>query len=107
MESYPYLPLRTIAALEPLARDSKVSEVARSKRGFLTAYKKAGGKASNLSEYWRNRRDGFVARHLAQMVKNKRDWYGKNGAPTRQHLALIMWAYSPDVSGLRDYLKKS
>ena len=80
------LSLKTISKYEPEMEDLKVSEVARSSRGFLTAYKKAGS-ASNLNDYWKNRRLGFIARHNAQYKKN----------PThRRRLALIAWAYDPE-----------
>ena len=80
------LSLKTISKYEPEMRELKVSRVARSPRGFLTAYKKAGS-AGNLSDYWKNRRKGFIARHNAQYRKN----------PTyRRRLALIAWAYDPE-----------
>ena len=43
------LSLKTIRKYEPEMKRLKVSEVARSKRGFLTAYKKAGS-SKNLSD---------------------------------------------------------
>lgn len=71
---------------EPEMRRLKVSEVARSPRGFLTAYKRAGGNPNNLSEAWHNKRRGFIARHLVQYRQN----------PTqRRKLALNAWAYEP------------
>ena len=80
-------------------RDRGVSEVARSPRGFLTAYKRAGSK-TRLSPEWRMKRDGFVARHWTQAQKQARPLYetkGKYaGTPTRWHLALIAWGFSPD-----------
>lgn len=83
---YPWLSLKTIKKYEPDMRRLKVSEVARSPRGFLTAYKRAGGVAENLSEAWKRKRNAFIARHLAQ--------YKKNPTPRRK-LALIAWAYKP------------
>jgi hypothetical protein len=82
---YPWLSLVTISKYEPEMRALGVSKVARSPRGFLTAYKRAGSKG-NMSVYWRRRRNGFIARHLAQYRKN----------PThRRKLALIAWAFMP------------
>lgn len=63
-----------------------VSKVARSPRGFLTAYKRVGGSPSKLSEAWKRKRNGFIARHLAQ--------YNVNPI-LRRKLALIAWAYMP------------
>lgn len=83
---YHWLPLTVIRHHEPEMRRLGVSLVARSPRGFLTAYKRAGGDHRRLSDYWIRRRDGFIARHLAQFRVD----YGY-----RRWLALIAWAYMP------------
>jgi len=81
-----YLPLSEIAKYEPEMRRLKVSRVARSPRGFLTYYKKIGGKSGKVNEHWRVKREGFIARHLVQYNRN----------PTyRRFLALVAWAYRP------------
>lgn len=86
---YKHLPLSEIAKYEPEMRRLKVSIVARSPRGFLTYYKKIGGVPAKVSEHWRAKRNGFIARHLAQYSKN----------PTyRRFLALVAWAYMPAKS---------
>jgi len=86
MSKYRWLNLSTIRAYEPEMRRLGVSEVARSRRGFLTAYKRAGGDWQKLPDKWVKKRDAFIARHLAQYRKN----------PTyRRKLALIAWAYMP------------
>lgn len=80
------LSLKTISKYEPDMKRLKVSEVARSPRGFLTAYKRAGNE-KNLSENWKRKRKAFIARHLPQYEDN----------PTyRRRLALIAWAYDPE-----------
>jgi hypothetical protein len=98
-ESYPWLSLSKIKKYESLMRDRGVSKVARSPRGFLTAYKRAGTKV-RLNPKWRMKRDGFIARHWTQAKKQARPLYetkGKwKGTPTRWHLALIAWGFSPD-----------
>ena len=86
MANYPWLSLNVIAKYEPEMKRLGVSKVARSPRGFLTAYKRAGGIPSRMSEQWRRKRDGFIARHLAQ-YKVDRGY--------RRYLALIAWAYKP------------
>jgi hypothetical protein len=85
--NYKYIPLSEILEKEPEMEKLGVSEVARSKRGFLTYYKKIGGKKDKVNEEWENRRRGFIARHLAQY---------KNDHGYRRKLALIAWAYDPD-----------
>jgi hypothetical protein len=62
-----WLPPRCIAQHEPAMRRLGVSTVARSPRGFLTAWKRAGGDPAKLSAYWRRRRAGFIARHETQV----------------------------------------
>ena len=96
---YGYLSLEKVKGYEPLAKDRGVSTVARSPRGFLTQYKRVGGVASQLPELWK-KRILFIKRHLAQLVKNEESLFRKDGTPTRRHLALIMWAYSPIASEL-------
>lgn len=64
-----------------------VSEVARSPRGFLTAYRRAGGNAANLSTEWKKKRLAFIARHMAQYRKSP---------SYRRRLSLITWAYDPE-----------
>lgn len=86
--------LTAIARYVPIAKQRGVSTVARSPRGFLTAYRKAGGKKSKLSIYWRRRRAAFIARHMAH-VRKRGESLKKNGKPTRRALALMMWAYQP------------
>jgi len=87
--TYKYLSLREIAEYEPKMRRLKVSTVARSPRGFLTYYKKIGGIPAKVNERWQAKRNGFIARHLAQYNRN----------PThRRFLALVAWAYMPAKS---------
>lgn len=92
---YPFLSLTTIDQYIDLMEDWGVSEVARSKRGFLTAYREAGGHPNRLSPEWHAKREGFIARHMAQVIGNDEDLFRADGLPTRRHLALIAWAYSP------------
>lgn len=92
----------TRSAARAAARQG-VSEVARSPRGFLAAYGRAGGNPDSLSDYWYDRRNGFVARHMAQVRKHG-ELLWKDGAPTRRHLALAVWAYSPTPKRLETWL---
>jgi hypothetical protein len=83
----------------PLMKKWGVSEVARSPRGFLRAYADAGWRPEGLDPWWRNRRNNFVERHMAQVEKRDEPlWRGE--LPSRRHLALIAWAYSPDRAKL-------
>jgi len=85
-KKYSYMSLDRIKDKEPEMRKLGVSKVARSSRGFLTAYKRAKGNPDNLSEGWKKKRGAFISRHMAQYEKN----------PTkRRKLALNAWAYNP------------
>lgn len=85
MTKYPWLSLSEIAKYEPEMRRLKVSEVARSPRGFLTAYKRHG--RLRIGFAWIIKRRAFIARTLPQYRAN----------PTyRRWLSLIAWAYRPD-----------
>lgn len=102
----PWLSLAKINKYEPLMRKLGVSKVARGKRGFLRAYRSAGGKPAQLDyddysgQHWRDRRNAFVSRHMGQIEAKDEPLWDKNGNPTRRHLALIAWAYSPDARKL-------
>lgn len=95
---YRFLPLSVVEKYEPLAEELGVSSVARSQRGFLTAYKRAKT-SGNLSPEWHAKREAFIKRHMAQVAMRNEDLFDEDGNPSRRHLALIMWAYSP---GLRE-----
>jgi hypothetical protein len=95
MSQYEFLPLSTIREWILFMGTCYVSEVARSARGFLHAYQSACGDSRRLSPEWHAKRDGFIAQHMAQVIANNEDLFGDDGWPTRRHLALIAWAYSP------------
>lgn len=103
-----WLSLRVVEAAARAARNRGVSEVARGPGGFLTAFRKARGRPGHLGDHssgqaWRDRRNGFVARHAAQ-ADDEPMW--ASGAPTDRHLALAVWAYSPDSGRLERWLKR-
>jgi len=82
-----WLPLSTIRRYEPEMERLGVSKVARSGRGFLTAYKQAGGDPSRMSDYWVRKREGFISRFNPIWREHKTE---------RVRLALIAWAYVPE-----------
>lgn len=93
---FKWIPLDEVLFYEPEAVRSRVSEVARSPRGFLRAYEKARGDPNTMGRMkvpgikrfscWDKRRDEFIARHMKQYEKRK---------TRRRWLALVMWAYKP------------
>ena len=93
---YPFLSYTEARAHEAEARRLGVSEVARSSRGFMREYERAGTARAMAARplppgatggaTWGQKRDGFVARHLPSY----------RARPThRRYLALLMWAYRP------------
>lgn len=90
---YAFLSVPAVLALVPLARELGVSEVARGPAGFVHAYTKAGG-PDKLSDAWKEKRENFIRRHLAQAKARNESWWHLT-QPTRRHVALAMWAYSP------------
>lgn len=71
-----------------------VSEVARSRRGFMRHYEKnktpekmkCAIVPGSKTQTWNARRSGFIKRHMAQYRQKK---------TVRRWLALIMWAFFP------------
>jgi hypothetical protein len=92
---YRWLSYSQAASHIPDAEAQGVSEVARSPRGFMGEYKRAGSAAKMRdrpvpgypNQTWGDRRDNFIRRHLAQ--------YRLKATP-RRRLALLMWAFNPD-----------
>lgn len=99
-----WLAIGLVKQYEPIAKSRNVSEVARSSRGFLTQYKKAKGNPNAVSDEWAAKREAFIARHIGYVKKNGEKLWDDKG-PTRRHLALIMWAYSPTPSKLSNWIR--
>lgn len=85
--------------VSPVARgDPSIPPEDRRDEGFMVAYKNAGGNPRRLNNYWLRRREGFISRHMEQARLHGESLYESDGVtPTRRHLALMMWAYSPDA----------
>lgn len=96
----PYLKLHILELIEPFARRADVSHTGMSARGFLAAYKLASGEPSMMGRnpssghLWADERTRLINRHYAQARQN-REKFWKNGLPTRRHLMLMMWAFTP------------
>jgi hypothetical protein len=105
-EIYPYLDLIYARNVSPTARGSNPD-----KTGFFEVYQEVGGRPTLLKEIpatkntsWFDKRNGYIRRALAGAAAYppKTRWW-KNGEPTRRHLALIVWAYSPTPKRLNKY----
>lgn len=98
MKEYPVLSYKQAAAYLEEARKYKVSEVARSARGFMGQYKKYGGKWSVMKtkpvpkpyqkQTWEQRRANFIKRVMVQYRKNN---------TYRRFISLIMWGFMPKL----------
>ena len=98
--------------------DRKVSEVSRgimpskqTDQGFTQAWIGMKGNTAILNtpngyknQTWGERRDSFISRHMGQIKANDEKLF-KNGQPTRRHLALISWGYTPQRSRLEKWAK--
>ena len=109
----PWLPLYIAEACEPFAAQRGVSQVARSGRGFLSAYRVVSGEPAMLGfdphsgKHWTEVRRLFVNRFVQAARKGgEKMWLPrrKGEVPSRRHLALAMWAYSPTPRRLRNWL---
>lgn len=118
---WPYIPLKLVNALEPLAEFYNVSHKARglqkptkSDKGFLQIYRDAGGIPNKFNklpvraekqdgENWQHHRVDFCNRRYS-MIKRK-PGYGlydeKTGLPSVMHVNMLMWACSPDANGIK------
>lgn len=99
-----WLPLDVVEAAVVEAERRGVSERARSPGQFVEQYRAAGGDPERLDPAWRRKRDGFVARHMAQAEAGEEPLFSPDGKPTRRHLALAVWGYSPIPDALVDAL---
>jgi hypothetical protein len=122
----PYLPLSLVNSYEKLADYYNVSRKARglekpstSNEGFLVVYRKIKGNGSLMKNIpcrknkisgvnWERKRSIEVYGKLGQLKRMKLDFFHKSGAlkglPTKIHINMIMWAYSPYPSKLKKLL---
>lgn len=115
------LPLALVDAFESLADRWRVSEVARGlrtpdlrgdmprdwPRSFMLVYRRAGGRVERMPPWWQQERERFIKRHMAQVKAHDEPLFRPDGLPTRRHLGLIFWAYSPHPARLARLLTRS
>jgi hypothetical protein len=122
----PYLPLSLVNSYEKLANYYNVSRKARglekpstSNEGFLVVYRKIKGNGSLMKNIpckkskahgvnWDRKRAIEVYGKLGQAQRMKLDLFHKSGTlkglPTKIHVNMIIWAYSPYPSKLKKIL---
>jgi hypothetical protein len=108
--NYPLLSRDTITRLLPLIDERRVSLVARgiakgaTPQGFLQAYYRDElDDMATTGTTYRERRQGFIKRHMRPSVR----LWETNGAPSRLHLALVSWAYSPQPQRLKSWIRSN
>ena len=126
-DKFPFLKLRLIRSYEKLAIYYNISLKARgleksktSDDGFLVVYRKLKGKINKLKkcpiqknkpngENWYNKRNNQVKAKFSQSKKMKLKLFHDTGElkdlPTKIHVNMIMWAYSPFPDILKDRVK--
>jgi len=102
--SYPWLTLRTTRLVHQFLDIRGQKAVVRSARALLRRYEKAEGDPELIPEPLVRRRNNLVKKNLAQAAFRKEPWW-KNGQPTKRHFRMAAWAYSPDPTKLRDWIK--
>jgi hypothetical protein len=122
----PYLSLSLVNSYEKLANYYNVSLKARglekpitSDEGFLVVYRKVKGNANLMKTIpckkskingvnWDRKRTIVVSGKLGQAKSMKLDFFHKTGKlkglPTKIHINMIMWAYSPYLIKLKKLL---
>lgn len=126
--SKPYLYPSQISSLEFLAKYYDISKKARglekpttSDEGFLVIWRRVKGDKKQLrnlpvkksvpqGQTWDKQRNNFIIRRLS-MIKNAKDklYYTSGpdkGLPTKLHVNMMMWGYSPDSKNVFSNIKK-
>ena len=97
---FPWMTVEEVEAMLPTIEAAGVSKVARSPRGFVSAYRRIRSPLQMMiaevpdhePQTWSQRRDAYIARALPAY----------NADPThRRALSLIAWAYMPSLRVLQ------
>ncbi|KAJ8911024.1 hypothetical protein NQ315_016593 [Exocentrus adspersus] len=105
-ENRAYLPFASIEALLPLK--DKFNLENKKADDFLAAYKKANADYKNLRTVasgedeptWDIVRNAELKKLLKLLEENKPELW-KDDLPTKEHMEIIIWAYSPDASKIK------
>lgn len=110
-ENRAYLPLASIKTLLPLKKQYKLDDI--TSNAFLKAYRKCDGEYKNLrtiasgsdAATWDIVRNAALKKLLRNVDETKAELW-KDDLPTKEHMELILWAYSPDASKIKKNLGK-
>ena len=105
-----YLKLNVIKKYEKYADYYNVARICRgldkstkTNEGFLVIYKKHKDHNKLKQIYatknttWDKYRTNYLNAKIAQMKEYNIPLYDHKGIPTKMHIILIMWGYSPDI----------
>lgn len=105
-ENRAYLPLASIELLLPLKKQYKIEDKQAEK--FLEAYKSVKGEYKNLRTVLSGENEpswdivrNTVLKKLLKGIDDENPDLWKDDLPTKEHLELILWAYSPDASKIK------
>jgi len=110
-ENRSYLPLASVQILLPLKKEYSIED--KKAEAFMAAYKSVGGDYKHLRTIasgedeptWDIVRNAVLKKILKDIEEQKSDLW-KDDLPTKEHLELILWAYSPDASKIKKNLPK-
>lgn len=116
---YKLIDYKLLLAAIPYMGQLNVSEIARgvkpskqTSKGFAQAWIDTKGSPAILNmkngykdQTWGTRRQSFIKRHMKQIQLNDEPLF-QNGSPTRRHLSLIAWGYTPSKRRLEAWAKK-
>lgn len=103
---------KIVIAYLPMIDKFGVSRVARglqkstaTNKGFTQVFlsNKSLSSRATKNETWDERRINYLKRHLK--AGKRTPLYNLDGSPSRYHLSLIAWAFSPNPRGLKRYMK--
>jgi hypothetical protein len=99
----PLLPMMDLQGVSLVARGIVPS--ARTEYGFLQLYyknkKQLGAQKATKNQNYLSMRDAYIKRAWTPGAK----MFKIDGSPTRRHLSLVAWAFSPDPKRLQRFIK--
>ena len=127
-QSFPYMTYKQIKSLEFLADFYDISVKARglqkpttSDKGFVSVWKEVNSDKKRLRNYpikmsvpqgqtWDKHRNFYITRRLSMIKNSKHALYYTTGAfqglPTKLHVNMMMWGYSPDAKSVLSNINK-
>lgn len=105
-ENRAYLPLASVEVLLPLKKQYNIDD--KKADAFIEAYKSVKGEYKNLRTVasgedeptWDIVRNTVLKKLLKTIEDEKPDLW-KDELPTKEHMELIIWAYSPEASKIK------